>query len=317
MRQLQRYKMIINPKSGSNLRVRSLKMLRDHLLQRGDEVVISLTRSLEHAAELTCKAIAEKFDVIMIAGGDGSVRTVLEAAAGSEVPILIIPTGTENLLACELGLDGSVKTSISALDSGKVRKIDLGRVNGRHFIAVVGLGFDAQVVKYVHHKRSGHITPLDYLWPLARTFWSYKFVSLHIIADGKDICDQPALAYVSNIGRYAIGIGIAPEADCGDGYLDLTVFRCKNRWQLLLQSIYTILKADHRLKTTTRVRCKNIRIEGPETVPVQIDGDYGPSLPLDFTIDSGFAHILTPPAVSGQEYCPPVRYYHIKRWLLR
>ena len=313
----KRYQLIINPKSGSNLRVERLKELKSYLEGRGDFVSINVTKSLEHAAELTHEAVAEKYDTVIIAGGDGSVRVVLEAAAGSKLPVLIIPSGTENLLACELGLDGSLKTTKAALENGIVRKIDLGRVNGQHFMAVIGIGFDAQVVQYVHQKRKGHITPLDYLWPLVRTFWSYKFVRIDIIADGKIVCNEPALAYVSNIRRYAIGIGIAPDADCCDGYLDLTVFRCRSRWRLLKQSLYTILRIDDRLVTTSRMKCQNLRISSPEPVAVQLDGDDGPDQPLNISIDYAFSHILTPPPPVGHKFCPPVRYYHLKRWLLR
>ncbi len=317
MTQQKRYKLIINPKSGSNLRVERLLKLKKYLQERGDLLSIHLTKSLEHAAELTREAVVERFDTIIIAGGDGSVRVVLEAAAGSDVPVLILPSGTENLLACELGLDGTIKNTIDTIERGIVREIDLGCVNGSHFMAVVGIGFDAQVVRYLHHKREGHITPIDYLWPLARSFWSSKYYPVKIIADGQLVCDEPALVFVSNISRYAIGIGIAPGADCCDGYLDLTVFRCHSRWQLLMQSFFTVLKKDHKLTSTTRVKCQNLHISSSENIPVQLDGDDGPNLPLEISVDFAFARILTPPPPIGLDHCPPVRFYHIKRWLLR
>ncbi len=317
MSQPKKYKLIINPKSGSNLRVERLKKLKDYLVSRGDHVSIHLTKSLEHAAELTREAVNDKYDTVIIAGGDGSVRIVLEAAAGSKVPVLILPSGTENLLACELGLDGTLKNTISAIEHGIIREIDLGRVNDQHFMAVIGVGFDAQVVRYVHHKRKGHITPLDYLWPLVRTFWAYKYVPIKVIADGTNVCNDPALIFVSNISRYAIGIGIAPEADCCDGFLDLTVFRCRSRWQLLKQSLFTVLKKDHKLSTTTRMKCRELQISSEFEVAVQLDGDDGPEEPLNITIDKAYAHILTPPPPAGQNICPPVKFYHIKRWLFR
>ncbi len=309
--------MIVNPKSGSNLRVDRIKDLKEHLESIGDIVDIHLTRSLNHASELTKAAVEGNYDTVMIAGGDGSVRVVLEAAAGSRVPVLIIPSGTENLLACELGLDGTLANSIAAVDHGVVREIDLGKVNGKHFMAVIGVGFDAQVVKYVHQKRNGHITPMNYLWPLARTFWSYKFHPIKVVADGRQICDDPALVFVSNIERYAIGLGIAPGADCSDGYLDITIFKCKSRCRLLWQSCLTSLRMDHKSSQVIRLKCQNVEISCNHSVPVQLDGDDGPELPLNISVDPAYAHILTPPPPPGQEFHPPVSFYHIKRWVFR
>ena len=263
------------PKSGTNLRVNILKELKNYIDGCGDSVSVNITKTAEEAANLTKSAIADNYDAVMVAGGDGSVRVVLEAAAGSDTPILIIPTGTENLMACELGFDGSLSTMKKALEHGKIRKIDLGKANGRHFMAVVGVGFDAEVVEYVHHKRSGHITPLNYLWPLARTFWSHKFDDIRIEADGNLVCDEPCLAFISNISRYAIGLGIAPDADCSDGYLDLTVYRCRTRWRLLWQSLFTVLKKDDKLKTTTRLKCKSLCLSSKKSIAVHLDGDEG------------------------------------------
>ena len=317
MKQARRHQLIVNPKSGSNLRVDRIKELKEHLESIGDHVDIHLTRSLNHASELTRAAVMDNYDTVMIAGGDGSVRVVLEAAAGSQLPVLIIPSGTENLLACELGLDGTLSNSIAAVDNGVVREIDLGKVNDKHFMAVIGVGFDAQVVKYVHHKRNGHITPMNYLWPLARTFWSYKFRPIKVVADGKVICNEPALVFVSNIERYAIGLGIAPGADCGDGYLDLTIFKCKSRCRLLLQSCLTSFRMDRNSSHVFRQKCKKVHISCEHQVPVQLDGDDGPELPLNISVDPAYAHILTPPPPPGQKYHPPVSYYHLKRWVLR
>ena len=318
MKQSKRHQLIVNPKSGANLRVDRIKGLKEHLEGQGDSVDIHLTRSLGHASELTKKAVDGDYDTVMIAGGDGSVRVVLEAAAGSKLPVLIIPSGTENLLACELGLDGSLANSIAAMQNGIVREIDLGKVNDKHFMAVIGVGFDAQVVKYVHHKRDGHITPMNYLWPLARTFWSYKFPPIKVVADGNVICDEPGLIFVSNIERYAIGLGIAPGADCSDGYLDLTIFKCGSRSRLLMQSWLTTCRIDHRSSYVTRVKCKNVEIScNSSSIPVQLDGDEGPELPLHISVDPAYAHILTPPPPPGMKYHPPVSFYHLKRWVLR
>ncbi len=314
----KRCHIILNPKSGSNVDLSCIRYLRDTLRKNGWDIRIELTQSLEHAGVLAKKAIQASCDAIIVAGGDGTVRTVVEAMAGSEIPLLIVPRGTENLLATELGLDGSHLLTREALEHGKIRDLDLGQANDKHFMAIVGVGFDAEVVRRVVQNRSGHITPAGYIWPICRTFWEHQFPRLRVIADGEIICDDHALVFVANIGRYAAGLKITPHADCGDGKLDVTIYKCKRRRELLLLSGLTILRRTERNPNVIRKRCRTVEITSPDPeTAVQIDGDPGPSLPLRISVLHAAAKVLTPPPPEGMEWCPPVRFYHLKRWLLR
>ena len=163
------YWFIVNPKSGSSADAGSVRFVRDYLRKRHQPMQLELTRSLAHAGELAGSAIEAGATAVVVSGGDGTVRTVAEAMAGSEIPILILPAGTENLLAQELGIDGSGKTHLKMLENGMVRKLDLGRANDRYFMAIAGIGFDAQVVRRINQFRLGHITHSDYIWPICRT----------------------------------------------------------------------------------------------------------------------------------------------------
>ncbi|MFC1782917.1 diacylglycerol/lipid kinase family protein [Planctomycetota bacterium] len=311
-----RYHFIINPKSGSSVDIGTIVRLREHLSRQDHDIQFSLTKSLAHAGHLAARAIDSGADFIVVAGGDGTVRAVAEAMAGSEIPILILPRGTENLLSQELGIDGSVHNAVKILKEGMVRNLDLGLVNDRYFMAIVGVGFDATVIERINQFRSGHITHGDYIWPICRTFWEYKFPHLQIEADGKTVCDEPALVFIGNISRYAISLPIVPHADCSDGKLDVCIYRCRRRRELLLHAIRTIAHQAERSANVSRFNCTNLTISSREpNVPVQIDGDPGPSLPLKITIIPAAARVLTPPAHGGQQYCRPVRFYHLRRWL--
>jgi len=318
------YYFIVNPKSGSSPDIGGICRLRDYLRGRGGKVFVSLTSSLSHAGELAVDAVrligseSGGDGVIVVAGGDGTVRTVINAMAGADVPILIVPCGTENLLACEVGLDGKVETSIAALEHGVVRELDLGNVNDKHFMAIVGVGFDADVVRRVHGGRVGHITACSYIWPICRTFWEYRFEPVRVEADGELVCDAPALVFVSNISRYAVGLGISPDADLGDGLLDLCIMRCDNHLQLLSHSINTVLRRPDKTGRISRQRCRKVTISSScGDIATQFDGDPGPGLPLNIEVQPAAAKILTPPAHGPSEYHSPVRFYHLKRWLLR
>ncbi len=311
------YQFIVNPKSGSHLNVSKLKALRDNLRKSGNRVDLTLTESLEHAGQLAGDAVNRGVTAVIVAGGDGTVRDVVNAMAGSVVPILIVPGGTENLLATDIGLDGRLERSMAALAGGKVRNLDLGNANGSHFMAIAGIGFDGEIIRQAHAVRKGHIAPLDYVLPICKTFWEYDFPTIRVEADGEVLCDEPALVFVCNIARYAVGLKLSPEANCGDGQLDVCIYRCKNHLQLIRHSSNTLLRRSHKSASVIRKRCKRLKISSEsKNVPVQLDGDPGPSLPLEIEVIPNAAKLLTPPPPAGKEFCPPVRLYYLKRWLL-
>ena len=311
----RRAALIINPKSGSSADTDTLIRLRDFLRKEGYGLSVELTKSLDHAGDLARQARHNHCNLVIVAGGDGTVRTVVESMAGSEIPLLIVPGGTENLVACELGIDGTFKNLQTILRQGKVRNLDLGRVNQNYFIAVVGVGFDGEVIRRLNQFRAGHITHMDYLWPITRTFWEYQFPPLRVEADGVTVCDEPALVFVGNISRYAVELKIFPDADCGDGLLDLCIYKCSSRPRLLLHSLMTMLRQTSLSPGVIRRKCRHIRISGAPSLPVQYDGDPGPALPLEIEVIPTAARVLTPPAPAGQAYAPPVRFYHFRRWL--
>jgi diacylglycerol kinase (ATP) len=313
-----KYFFIINPKAGANLNVSAIRFLRDHLRSEGHTVGLALTRSLAHAGQLARQAADSRTDFIVIAGGDGTIRTVADAVVHRDVTLVILPCGTENLLASELGIDGTQNTTLKTLRHGVTRNLDLGLANSRHFIAVVGVGFDADVVRRVHGQRSGHITHGSYIWPICRTFWEYDFPTLRIHADGRLICDEPALVFIGNISRYAVGLKVMPGADCSDGQLDLVIYRCHQRRRLLIHSLLTTIGQSHRSSRVTRTRCSQIAIDSPcPDVPVQLDGDPGPPLPLGIEIIPAATRVLTPPPPHGLPFHPPVHFYHLRKWVLQ
>ncbi|MBN1846753.1 MAG: diacylglycerol kinase family lipid kinase [Sedimentisphaerales bacterium] len=310
------YHFIVNPKSGSSVEVGLVRQVLDYLRRQGRPIRLTLTESLAHAGALARRAVRQQAAAVVVRGGDGTVRTVAEGMAASRIPILILPGGTENLLAQELGIDGSWPTTLRMLEEGTLRPLDLGRVNGRCFMAIVGVGFDAQVVRRIHAQRSGHITHTDYVWPICRTFWEYGPPTLRVEVDGERICDEPGLVFVGNISRYAVGLPVVPGSDCSDGLFQVTIYRYRRRRQLLGHAVRTTLRRAQRSDRVSYHRGRHIRISGsPPATPVQLDGDPGPKLPLEIDILPAAARVLTPKAPAGQAVHPPVRLYHLRRWL--
>lgn len=277
---------IVNPSSGaSSSRVIS-KQFKEYLFSKGFDVRISQTNSLQHACELATDAAVDfHCAMVVVAGGDGTVREVAHGLEGSDKPLLIVACGTENLLANELGFDEKLNTLIKTFEEGNIRPLDLGNVNGKCFTSVAGFGFDGDVVKRFSAQRKGHTCHMDYFWPIWRSFWNYKFPVMQVRIDDEDVFEGRGMVFVGNISRYALGLGILRYADFGDGLLDVCIYKCESKLRLVKHSIFTIFKLHSEGKDVIYRRGKHIIVNSHEAgVASEIDGDPGPGLPVDIKV---------------------------------
>jgi len=289
---------IVNPKAGATSSKLVGRQFEEYLAKNGFEVRVSLTTSLEDTCELATDAAVD-YDcaMVVVVGGDGTVREVVHGLEGSDKPLLIVPCGTENLLANELGFDEKLKTIIRTFEAGHIRPLDLGSANGKCFTSIAGFGFDGRVVKRVSQQRKGHIDYLDYFWPLWRTFWDYKFDAMKVEVDGEEVFEGRSLVFVGNVSRYAVGLQILHHADFGDGLLDVCIYRCASRLHLLKHSLMTVLKL-HAYSTDVIYRQgKRITVtSGADDIETEVDGDPGPDLPVRIEVIPHAVNCVVPEA---------------------
>jgi len=287
---------IVNPKSGASSRKLTGRQFQEYLVKKGFEVRVGLTASLEDACELATEAAVD-YDcaLVVVVGGDGTVREVAHGLEGSDRPLLIVPCGTENLLANELGFDEKLKTIIKTFKAGYIRPLDLGSANGKCFTSIAGFGFDGRVVRRVSQQRKGYIDYFDYFWPIWRTFWDYKFGSMRVEVDGEEIFDGRGLVFVGNISRYAVGLQILHYADFGDGLLDVCIYKCASQVRLLKHSMMTILKQHADSGGVIYRQGKDITVSSNTAgIETEIDGDPGPALPVQINVIPQAVNVMVP-----------------------
>jgi YegS/Rv2252/BmrU family lipid kinase len=277
---------IINPKAGATSSNRLGRRFERYLRRRGFKVRCCLTTSLENACELATYAANHPDCALVVGiGGDGTIREVAHGLEGSDKPLLIVPQGTENLLANELGFNERLKTIIRTFEAGYTRPLDLGSANGRCFTSIAGFGYDGEVVRKMSEQRAGHIDHFDYFWPIWRTFWEYKFEPMRVVVDGEEIFDGPGLVFVGNISRYAIGLQILHYADFGDGLLDICVYKCASQLHLMKHSVFTIVKHHANRRDVIYRQGKSVHVSSnTRVIRTEIDGDPGPPLPVQIDI---------------------------------
>lgn len=256
---------------------------------------------LQSPERMTAADIAGDVDAVIAIGGDGTVRAAaqkLHSLASSDLttgnspksppPMLIIPLGTANLLGRHLGIawkDALLEEEvIDALKHGSVVHLDAARANGRIFLLMAGIGFDAAVVHELSRVRSGPISYFSYLEPAARIAGSYAFPPIRVWVDEQEIFRAvPGVAFVGNIREYGTGFPMLPLARPDDGFLDICCVPCRN----VLEGAKMFLAAaagEHlQQEGVIYTKGRHVRIESPtgRRVPVQIDGDAAGHLPLE------------------------------------
>ncbi len=248
----------------------------------------------QHGGEATqiARQLPATTDAVLIVGGDGTACETINGLIGRDIPIVILRTGTENLLARELQMPIDINAVVTTLFFGEPKPLDVGVVNGRHFIAVAGAGFDAECVVRMTKIRSGHITRGDYFWPIWRTFWAHQYPNLTVEADGEVVFEGRGLALVGVIGQYSGGLRILSDAQYDDGLLDLCIFPCCTRTGLVMHALRAYVNRHTQHAGTIYRQCKTFRISSREHVPLEIDGDVGGALPAEFAVLPDAIHFL-------------------------
>jgi diacylglycerol kinase family enzyme len=270
---------------------------------------------------VTREALDVGADVVLAAGGDGTVRAVAEALRGSGVPIALLPSGTGNLLARNLDLPlNSVENSITIALTGADRPIDLGiaeieRENGQSeehvFVVMAGLGLDAKMIAMTDSKLKKAVGWLAYVDAGVRAFPSLKPVLLRYSVDGN--ADKRLSVHtilIGNCGSLPGGILLIPDAEPDDGILDIAALRPQGKfgwlrvwnkvaWEngVLRKSAAgrKIIDLTADVKDVTYFQCKELKITVDEPQEFQLDGDeFGKAKSVRSWLDAGALTVKVP-----------------------
>jgi diacylglycerol kinase family enzyme len=286
--------LIVNPVSGRRRVDAMLARLNAEAARRKVTLSILRTQAPGHAIELA-RDHANDGELVVAVGGDGTVAEVIAGVVGQPGHVAVLPIGTENLLAKELGFRCNERAFWTNVDFGRPAAIDVGECNQRPFVSIVGVGFDGLAVNLLHGIRRGHISHLNWVGPLIRTVFEYTYPSIRVIADGRPVFEGPGLAYVGNIARYALGLRIVPDARPDDGVLNLCVFPCRGHADLIAHALHVVGRRYRRNSGICAASCTDVRIESEQPVPVQCDGDVADPLPIRVRLTGQRVTLCLPP----------------------
>ncbi|MFI5491489.1 diacylglycerol/lipid kinase family protein [Actinoplanes sp. NPDC051859] len=217
-------------------------------------------------------AVEQGAELVFVCGGDGTVMAVVSALAGTDVALAVIPAGTGNLLAANLGLNGDVATGVEIALQGGRRRIDVGVCGDKCFAVMAGMGFDAQMLEGTSETAKKHIGWIAYVGGALKHLRD-RPMPVVISLDGKPaLRRRPRTVIVGNVGRLQGGVRLLAQADPADGLLDVAILSPRNlaHWAALSWAVIRRRERIPRMETYT---AKRVEIRGLQPQPRQLDGD--------------------------------------------
>jgi diacylglycerol kinase (ATP) len=252
---------------------------------------LAFTTGPGSARDLAAGAAAQGYDTVVAAGGDGTVNEVVNGLAGSDIALGVMPVGTMNVFATEMGLPINLTHAWEVILRGHTREIDLAKANQQYFVQLAGVGLDAQIVKETSWAMKRNLGPLSYIVSAAQVA-SRKPPRLTVQCDCQTI--EGCFVLIGN-GRYYGGpFTLFQQARVDDGLLDALVFQ--NLGYLdIIRYLGNVLMGSHMdLPDVISCQAREIVVTSPEEVPVEVDGELAMEVPVTFGFSSKKLRVLVP-----------------------
>jgi YegS/Rv2252/BmrU family lipid kinase len=282
---------ICNPAAGRGVG-RDWGVLLDVLRLARVSVQVLETTAPGDATTLARQVAEERPDAVAVAGGDGTLNEVVNGLAYTGIPVAILPLGTANVFAREIGLPCSGRAAADAVLYGARQTVHLGKAGERFFVLMAGIGFDGEVVASVSPRVKSRLGKLAYVLAALRVAWRNPGGSLRVVADGEELAG--AHAVLSNARFYGGAFRVTPDARLDDPDLHLCVFGRRTRASLLRYAIGVALNRHVAFDDVHLRRVRQVTVESPQTTYIQLDGDPGGTLPMTFTVAEDALTVILP-----------------------
>ncbi len=288
---------IYNPAAGQRRR-RRFEAVMQALAAQGAAVTLQATTRRGDAEAFAREAVTGGYDRVVAAGGDGTINEAINGLAGSDTPLAIVPLGTANVLAAEIGLGGRPADIAAAILRGAPRPIALGRITtaqrARRFVMMAGIGFDAQVVAQVNPALKRLTGKFAYVLASLREMLRDPGLVFRVEVDGRVY--QAASAIVAKGHFYGGRFVACPDARLEEPALHVCLFGRTGRLHILRYAAALALGRLRHLPDVTVLRAQRIAVSGPPGEPLQADGDSVGHLPATIDVEDSALRLVFPVA---------------------
>jgi len=281
---------ILNPTAGSPEHIRSWQQRIESL---AGDCPIRVTLHSGEAEALTRHAVKEGFTRIVAAGGDGTVTQVANGLAGSTATLGVLPMGSVNVFAMELGLPlHSLQRCWEIIQDASARLVDLPSANGKYFVQLGGVGLDAQVVKETSLAFKRSFGPLSYLISAAHIA-ARQPPKLFIESENTPV-EEGSFVLVGNGRLYGGPFPFFKHAIIDDGLFDVVVFTRLGYLEIVKYLQDVVFSSDIKVPEIEYFQTRRLRITSEQDVPLELDGELAGNCPVDFRIREKALRVLAP-----------------------
>lgn len=266
--------LIANPTSGSYaFHEHQIKHIVSKLQKQGWQAELKLTQAGGDAKRLAREAVQQNIDVVIAIGGDGTIHEVIQELAGSETALGVLPSGTVNVWAREVGIPLDLNGASNVLLNGQTRRIDLGKIQDGYFLLMVGMGIDGEITQAVEKKSAKRLKFIAYL--LMAAWWGARYPAFRttINLGEREIKVNALQVIIGNTQLYGGAIKYTWQAKCDDGLLDLCVVRRQSLLRRGAMLIDFLLRRSKRRQWVRYETGETIKITTQKPVAIQVDGE--------------------------------------------
>ena len=276
----------------ANPAARGVKARLEHLQRLTRNVVIKTTSGPGDAEAQTERAVAQGYETIVAAGGDGTINEVVNGIGTAHVALGILPMGTVNVFALELGIPFNLLAAWKVIRARKTRAIDLASANGHLFVQMAGVGADAQVVERNSRLVKQVLGPLSYLLTATQVA-AEKPPRLRVFRDGQPTLEG-SFVLVGNGRFYGGPFALFSEADMQDGLLDICVFRSMNYLALMRYLRGLLFGSLTKFTDVEYFKARHLVVKADRHVPLEADGELAGHAPVEFSVRRRKLRVIVP-----------------------
>lgn len=263
---------IINPASGKERRSRYA--WESAAILNFPHADGAFTQRAGHATELAAAAVRDGYEQILVAGGDGTINEVARALVGTQVALGIIPKGSGNGLARELGMPLRYEEALVALQRATPVACDVGQANGEYFFNVAGVGIEAEIARqFAQYGKNGKRGKWPYFKLALKALLTYKPQTLSVQYNGKEDALAPLTLVFANGTQYGSNFIIAPQASLTDGQLDMVEVKNIAKWKMALAAPTFFNKTFRPFEVTRVQHTAEAIISAPGEIVYHLDGE--------------------------------------------
>jgi len=283
---------IYNPASRTAPSSALLTKLRNQFLKAGYSVDFQATERPLHATDLARAAVASSADLVIACGGDGTIQEVASGMAHSNVPLAILPSGTANVLAHELGLPRNPLKAVAIMPSLEPRRIALGKCGEEYFLLMAGAGIDAAAIDRVNSRLKSRIGRMAFVYSGLQCWSAGGFEPLTVRVDETEY--RCTFVVASRVTRYGGSLRIAPHADLFSDRFAVCLFPGASRLDYLRYLAGVLSGTHHRFKDVVCVAGRSVEISSEKPVRYQLDGELKGFTPIQLEVIPNALTLLVP-----------------------